>query len=230
MKGQPMNKVLVVDDDRHIRELIKILLEPEGFHIIEAADGSEALHTMETTKVDMAILDILIPKVDGYELCREIRRYYEIPILMITAKSETQDKIKGFSLGTDDYLTKPFDPQELVMRVKALMRRYEINCSGLIEIGFIRLDRKTYTITIAEKAPDTLPMKEFELLFLLAGSPGRTFSRESLIEDIWGFDFEGNERTLDVHIGRLREKLPEEISGVQIRTIRGIGYRLEATQ
>jgi DNA-binding response OmpR family regulator len=230
MKGQPMNKVLVVDDDRHIRQLVKIFLEPEGFHVMEAADGAEALRVMETAKVDMAILDILMPKVDGYELCREIRGYYEIPILMITAKSETQDKIKGFSLGTDDYLTKPFDPQELVMRVKALMRRYEINCSGHIEIGFIRLDRKTYTITIGKESPDTLPMKEFELLFMLAGSPGRTFSRESLIEDIWGFDFEGNERTLDVHIGRLREKLPKEISGVQIRTIRGVGYRLEATQ
>jgi DNA-binding response OmpR family regulator len=224
-----MSAILIVDDDHHIRELIKIFLAPEGFRLMEAADGAEALRIMETAKIDMAIVDILMPNVDGFAVCREIRDYYGIPILLVTAKAETPDKIKGFRLGADDYLTKPFEPQELVARVKALMRRYEINCSGLIETGAIRLDRKSYTLTIADGAPVTLPLKEFELLFTLAGSPGKTFSRDTLIERIWGFDFEGNERTLDVHIGRVREKLPEQTAGVRIRTIRGVGYKLEAS-
>ncbi|MDR1292842.1 MAG: response regulator transcription factor [Clostridiales Family XIII bacterium] len=224
-----MNRVLVVDDDSHVRELARIFLEPEGFRVVEAADGAEAMRVMEGGGADLAILDILMPRVDGYALCAEIRRYYDIPILMLTAKSATPDKIRGFGLGADDYLTKPFDPQELVARVGALMRRYEINCSGRVEIGRTRMDRKAYTVTIAGGAPATFPMKEFELLFMLAGSPGRTFSRETLIEKIWGFDFEGNERTLDVHIGRLRDKLGEEGSGIRIRTIRGVGYRLEET-
>jgi DNA-binding response OmpR family regulator len=222
-----MNKILVVDDDSHVRELVKIFLTPEGFQVLAAADGAEAMRVMESVGADMAILDILMPGMDGYALCGEIRKYYDIPILMLTAKSETPDKIRGFGLGADDYLTKPFDPLELVARVKALMRRYEINCSGRVEIGFTRMDRKAYTVTVAGSAPATFPMKEFELLFMLAGSPGRTFSRETLIEKIWGFDFEGNERTLDVHIGRLRDKLGEKESGVCIRTIRGVGYRLE---
>jgi DNA-binding response OmpR family regulator len=221
------NKILVADDDRHIRELIKIFLKPEGFQILEAADGMQALQLMEQDKVDMLILDIMMPKMDGFELCRRIREWYEIPILMLTAKTETQDKIKGFGLGTDDYLTKPFDPQELVLRVRALMRRYEINTSGSIEIGNVRLDRKSYTV-FTRGEMFTLPKKEFELLFTLAGAAGRTFSRELLIENIWGYDFDGNERTLDVHIGRLREKFPLEKSGFSIRTLRGLGYRLEA--
>lgn len=221
-----MNKILVVDDDRRIRDLVKIFLEPEGFQILEAADGVEALYIMEQDKVSMVILDILMPNMDGFTLCEKIREFYEIPLLMVTAKTETQDKVRGFGLGTDDYLTKPFDPQELVVRVKALMRRYEINTSGSIEIGLTRLDRKKYTVMMAGAA-STLPMKEFELLFTLAGAPGRTFSREILIENIWGYDFDGNERTLDVHIGRLREKFPEDVSGFRIRTLRGLGYRLE---
>jgi DNA-binding response OmpR family regulator len=145
---------------------------------------------------------------------------------MITAKSEIQDKAKGFSLGADDYLTKPFDPKELVMRVKALLRRYEINTSGTIEVGSLRLDRSSFTMETGGRL-ETLPKKEFELLFTLAEAVGRLLTREYLIDNIWGFDFDGNERTLDVHIGRLREKLARKDSGVIIRTIRGLGYRLE---
>jgi DNA-binding response OmpR family regulator len=224
-----MHKILVVDDDRNIRNLVKVFLKPEGFEILEAADGEEALTVMEHTKVDMVILDILMPNMDGFELCESIRDYYEIPLLMVTAKTETQDKVKGFRLGTDDYLCKPFDPQELVARVKALMRRYEINMSGSITIGAVSLDRKKHEVVMADET-FLLPKKEFELLFTLAGSSGRTFSREILLENIWGYDFDGNERTLDVHIGRLRGKFPEEKSGFRIRTLRGLGYRLEVAQ
>ena len=157
----------------------------------------------------MVILDIMMPNMDGWELCREIRDAYDIPLLMLTARGDTSQKVKGFQLGTDDYLVKPFEPPELVARVKALLRRYRVATSGTVQIGELLIDRRTYEVTDGGRLL-TLPRKEFELLYKLAGYPGRTFSRDELIEDIWGFDFEGNERTLDVHINRLRERFPEE--------------------
>jgi two-component system, OmpR family, response regulator len=169
----------------------------------------------------------MMPNMDGWELCRQIRAYYDIPLLMLTAKGETAQKIKGFQLGTDDYMVKPFEPLELVVRVKALLKRYRIATSQTVQVGELRMDRKTYEVTV-HGAPLTLPRKEFELLFKLAGTPGRTFSRDQLIEDIWGYDFAGNERTLDVHINRLRERFPEDRHTFKISTIRGLGYRMEA--
>jgi DNA-binding response OmpR family regulator len=221
-----MGKILIVDDDPHIRELIKVFLSNEGFEVYEASDGVEALSKLETVKVDMAILDIMMPNMDGWQLCRELRESYDIPLLMVTAKGETSQKIKGFELGTDDYLVKPFDPLELVVRVKALLKRYQIVSSQVVQIGKLSMNRKTYEVTVGSENL-TLPLKEFELLYKLASYPGRTISREQLIEDIWGYDFEGNERTLDVHINRLRERFPEEQCDFKIRTIRGLGYRLE---
>jgi two-component system OmpR family response regulator len=221
-----MGNILIVDDDLHIRELIKVFLSKEGFAVYEAADGVEALAKLETVKVDMVILDIMMPNMDGWQLCRELRESYDIPLLMITAKGETSQKIKGFELGTDDYLVKPFDPLELVARVKALLKRYQIVASQLVQLGKLSMNRKTYEVTVGSENV-TLPLKEFELLYKLASYPGRTISREQLIEDIWGYDFEGNERTLDVHINRLRERFPEEQCDFKIRTIRGLGYRLE---
>jgi len=177
----------------------------------------------------LVILDIMLPQMDGWELCRRLREQYDTPVLMLTAKGEARERIKGFQLGTDDYLVKPFDPLELVERVKALLRRYGIATSQTVHLGELRMDRKSYEVTVRGE-PLTLPLKEFELMFKLAGSPGRTFSRDQLIEDIWGSDFEGNERTLDVHINRLRERFPEERHSFRIRTIRGLGYRIEARQ
>ncbi|HEY3423983.1 MAG TPA: response regulator transcription factor [Negativicutes bacterium] len=221
-----MGKILIVDDDLHIRELIKVFLSNEGFEVYEASDGVEALSKLEAVKVDMVILDIMMPNMDGWQLCRELRESYDIPLLMITAKGETNQKIRGFELGTDDYLVKPFDPLELVVRVKALLKRYQIVSSQVVQIGKLSMNRKTYEVTVGSENL-TLPLKEFELLYKLASYPGRTISREQLIEDIWGYDFEGNERTLDVHINRLRERFPEEQCDFKIRTIRGLGYRLE---
>lgn len=221
-----MGKILIVDDDRHIRELIKVFLSNEGFEVYEASDGVEALSKLEKVKVDMTILDIMMPNMDGWQLCRELRESYDIPLLMITAKGETSQKIKGFELGTDDYLVKPFDPLELVVRVKALLKRYQIVSSLVVQIGKLSMNCKTYEVTVGSENL-TLPLKEFELLYKLASYPGQTISREQLIEDIWGYDFEGNERTLDVHINRLRERFPEEQCDFKIRTIRGLGYRLE---
>jgi two-component system OmpR family response regulator len=221
-----MSKILIVDDDVHIRELARVFLTNEGYTTYEASDGLEALSRLETTKVDLVILDIMMPNMDGWELCRQLKELYDFPVLMLTAKGETKQKLKGFELGTDDYLVKPFEPLELVARVKALLKRYRIAMSQAIQIGELRMDRKTFEVTVDGESL-TLPLKEFELLFKLASYPGRTFSRDQLIEDIWGYDFEGNERTLDVHINRLRERFPEEQHSFKITTIRGLGYRLE---
>jgi DNA-binding response OmpR family regulator len=221
-----MSKLLVVDDDPHIRELAQVFLRNEGFTVYEAVDGVSALDTLDTVSVDMVILDIMMPNLDGWELCRRLREHYDFPILMITAKGETNDKVQGFQLGTDDYLVKPFDPLELVVRVKALLKRYRIATSQTVQVGKLTMNRKTFEVA-TEGDRITLPLKEFEVLFKLASYPGQTLSRDQLIEDIWGYGFEGNERTLDVHINRLRDRFPAERYAFQIRTIRGLGYRIE---
>jgi len=222
-----MSKIMIVDDDSNIRELVIALLQNNGFEVCEAADGHEALQNIDIDNPDLAIIDIMMPNMDGFELCRHLRSYYEnMPILMLTAKGELANKVKGFGLGADDYLTKPFEGDELVVRVQALLRRYKIEASQIIQIGNVTIDRNRYNITMNGLHED-IPMKEFELLFKLASFPGKTFSRNRLIEAIWGVDFEGNERTLDVHVNRLRDRFPEQQTGFKITTIRGLGYRLE---
>lgn len=221
-----MSQILIVDDDAHIRELIRVFLRNEGFEVIEAVDGMDALSKLDSVKIDLAIIDVMMPKMDGWQLCEELKATFDIPVLLLTARGETSQKLKGFQLGTDDYLVKPFEPLELVARVKALLKRYRIEASQTIQIGDLSMDRKTYQVIVNGESL-TLPLKEFELMFKLASYPGRTFSREQLIEDIWGYDFRGNDRTLDVHISRLRERFPEEKHMFKITTIRGLGYRLE---
>lgn len=224
--GKKMPKILIVDDDVHIRELLKHLLTTEGFEVYEAVDGLDALKQLENVQVDLVVLDIMMPNMDGWEVCQEIRQFYEIPILMLTAKRETSEKLKGFAMGTDDYLAKPFEPLELLARVKALLKRYQISISQTVQIGRVSLNKKTYEVQI-ESRHVQLPLKEFELLFLLASYPGKTFTREQLIERIWGYDYEGDERTVDVHIKRLRSRFDRTQVGFNIQTVRGLGYRLE---
>ncbi|MDF2669976.1 MAG: DNA-binding response regulator [Paenibacillus sp.] len=221
-----MTKLLLVDDDPHIRELVRVFLSKEGFEVIEACDGVEALAMLETSAPDLVILDIMMPNMDGWQVIKELREHYDLPVLMLTAMGETGQKIRGFELGADDYVVKPFEPLELVVRVKALLKRYKIAISQIVQAGELELNRKTYEV-ILEGKNLTLPLKEFELLFKLASYPGKTISREQLIEQIWGYDFEGNERTVDVHINRLRERFPEDRCSFRISTIRGLGYRLE---
>lgn len=221
-----MSTILIVDDDPHLRELASIFLRQEGFDIVEASNGVEALSVLEKCKVSLVTLDIMMPEMDGWELCRQLRLYYDVPILMLTVGGETSQKLKGFLVGTDDYLVKPFEPLELVARVKALLKRYRIATSQRVQVGELLMDRKTFEIVVHGEHL-TLPLKEFELLFQLASEPGRTFSRDQLIESIWGYDFAGNDRTLDVHINRLRERFPEVCHSFKIKTIRGLGYRLE---
>ncbi|BFT76015.1 response regulator transcription factor [Paenibacillus sp. P36] len=224
-----MAPILIVDDDPYIRELVRVFMLNEGFEVVEASDGAEALKLLETVQVDMVIMDIMMPNMDGWELCKELREHYDIPLLMLTAKGETSQKVKGFELGTDDYLVKPFEPVELAMRVKALLKRYKIAASQTVQVGDLSMNKKTYEVTVGSESL-TLPLKEFELLYKLASYPGKTFSRDQLIEQIWGFDYEGNERTIDVHINRLRERFPEERHAFRIATIRGLGYRMEVLQ
>jgi two-component system, OmpR family, response regulator len=218
---------LVVDDDPHIRELAGVFLRRAGFEVIEAADGVDALASLDEIKIDLAVIDIMMPRMDGWDLCRRLRELLDLPILMLTARGETSQKLKGFELGADDYLVKPFEPLELVARVHALLKRYRIATSQKIEVGELSMDRKSFEVHVGGDVL-TLPPKEFELLFKLASYPGRTFTRQQLIEDIWGYDFQGTDRTLDVHINRLRERFPEREHSFKITTIRGLGYRLEA--
>lgn len=217
-----------MDDDPHIRELVEVFLRAEGMdEIYGASDGLEALQILEGNNIDLAIIDVMMPNMDGWELCRRMRHNYDFPILMLTAKGETSQIVKGFELGSDDYLVKPFEPVVLIARVKALLKRYQISAAQSVTVGRLRMNRKTYEVS-SEYGEITLPLKEFELLFKLGSYPGQTLTRDRLIEEIWGYDFEGNERTLDVHINRLRERFNQDNYGFVIRTIRGLGYRLEA--
>ncbi len=217
--------ILVVDDDPHIRTLIRLYLENSQFTVIEAEDGQVALDILSKKKVDLAIIDVMMPHVDGLELTEDIRSFLTIPILMVTAKSESHDKVKGFQAGTDDYLVKPFDPVELILRVKALLKRYNVVSEKIVKVGPVTIDLERLVVSSAD---DTISLKkkECELLFVLANAPGKIFTRTQLIEKIWGFDYEGDERTVDVHIKRLREQItvfPE----LNVSTVRGLGYRLE---
>ncbi|MEV5114019.1 response regulator [Peribacillus frigoritolerans] len=198
-------------------------------YVSQASDGMQALKVMEKVKIDLAVIDIMMPNMDGWQLCKELREFSDIPILMLTAKGETTQKVKGFGLGADDYLVKPFEPIELVLRIKALLKRYKITISQTLNIVELKMNRNTHEMSFKEQEY-TIPLKEFELLFKLASYPGKTFSREDLIEDIWGYDYEGDERTVDVHIKRVRERFPESEFPFRIKTIWGLGYRLEITR
>lgn len=219
-------KVLVVDDDANIRELISIFLSGEGYTVLEAENGREALTLLEENNIQIVVVDVMMPEVDGYELTKEVKKYYDIPILMVTAKGESQDKLKGFDLGVDDYVVKPFDPLEIVARVKALLRRFQLLSDKNIFVGNLTINQVKYEISANDQSI-TLPLKEFELLMKLASQAGRIFTRNDLIEQIWGLDYEGDERTVDVHIKRIRERLREIKATVEIVTIRGLGYKLE---
>jgi len=223
-----MPTILVADDDANIRELVCLFLRKDGFTTIEAKDGKEALTIYHTTHIDLVVLDIMMPTMDGWALCKELRRVNtELPLLMLTARGETWEKVKGFELGTDDYLTKPFDPLELTVRIKALLKRYKIGSTQTIRLGTITLDRQTYKVMRGAESI-SLPLKEFELLYKLAETPGQVYTREQLIDQVWGLDFTGDNRTIDVHIKRLRERFATSTE-FQIETVRGLGYRLEVT-
>lgn len=222
-----MKQILVVDDDRNIRQLVGLCLRAEGFHVLEAGDGSEAAEIVEKQQVHLAVIDIMMPNMDGFDLCQKLHTNYpDIPVIMLTAKDALADKARGFEVGTDDYITKPFEPQELVFRIRALLRRSNQSSEVKIKIGNITIDQKSYGITIGNRER-MIPVKEFELLYQLASYPGRIFTREELLERIWQRDYDGSDRTIDVHIKRLRDHFDEEKDGIRITTVRGVGYKLE---
>ena len=223
-----MTTIMVVDDDAHIRELVGMFLKGEGLEIVEKINGSDAWEYYTNHSVDLVIVDIMMPEMDGWELCRRLREAGDKPILMITARNESEDKIRGFQLGTDDYMSKPFEPREMVMRVKALLKRYRIATSHIVKLGRVILDKRSYQVLFSDRSEEwTLPLKEFELLYKLASYPSQIFTRDMLIRDIWGYEYFGDERTVDTHIKRLRDRFREYTEDFQIITLRGMGYRME---
>ncbi|WP_028392365.1 response regulator transcription factor [Bacillus cihuensis] len=224
-----MIHILIADDDLHIRELLKHFLQKEGFSVYLAADGVEASDILLEQQIQLAIIDVMMPNKDGYQLCEEMRNDYDFPIILLTAKDQLIDKEKGFAVGTDDYVTKPFEPKELLFRIKALLRRFQMVNAEKIILNQTVIDRKSYEVHANGKLL-MLPMKEFELLAQLASFPNRIFTRDELIHLIWGADFSGDDRTVDVHIKRLRERFSNQDCDFLIKTVRGVGYKLEVTQ
>lgn len=221
-------KVLVVDDDMNICELVRLYFEKDGYEVLTVYNGRKAIEVFSEFAPNMVILDIMLPGADGWQVCREIRKVSNIPIIMLTAKGETFDKVLGLELGADDYMVKPFDPKELVARVKAVLRRYEHKDFDSQEIVYPNLvvNRSNYVVKIIGKELE-LPPKELELLFFLASNPNKVFTREQLLEHVWGFDFYGDSRTVDVHIKRLREKVDIPGQTWQLKTVWGVGYKFE---
>ena len=222
-------RIMVVDDDPNIRELVRLYLEKEGFEIVTAERGDEAVKLFRASPPNLMLLDVMLPGMDGWQVCREMRKISNIPIIMLTAKDETFDKVLGLELGADDYIVKPFDMKELVARIKAVIRRFQAADTPEKELVFpgLTINISQYTVTYMGKALD-MPPREIELLYFLASHPGMVFTREQLLEQVWGYDYFGDSRTVDVHVKRLREKLSggEEL-GWQIKTVWGVGYKFE---
>lgn len=229
-----MNKsILVVDDEKPIADILQFKLEREGFTVHVAGTGPEALDLARRTEPDLVILDIMLPGMDGFEVCRELRKFAQIPVLMLTARDEEIDKVVGLEIGADDYVTKPFSPRELVARVKAILRRMQRHVeqsAETLEVGDLRLDLATYQATLGERPLDLTP-REFELLRHLAMRPGQVYAREEILEQVWGPEYLGELRTVDVTVRRLREKLePDPSSPHYVLTRRGVGYYLRREQ
>ena len=223
-------KILVVDDDEHIAELISLYLAREGYDTKEAYSGPSAVETFESYQPSLILLDIMLPGMDGYEVCKKIRKTSNVPIIMLTAKGETFDKVLGLELGADDYVVKPFEPKELVARVKAVLRRYESKeeSSGegnVLRFENLEINMDNYTVIYHGKEL-SFPPKEFELLYFLAKRPGQVFTRDQLLDKIWGYEYIGDTRTVDVHIKRIREKFTQDDPWC-IRTVCGVGYKFE---
>ena len=224
-----MQTILIVDDEPNIIELARLYLERDGYKVEGITNGQDALARQISLNPDLMILDLMLPDVDGFEVCRQIRAKSRVPILMLTARKEDVDKIVGLELGADDYLTKPFNPRELVARVKAILRRYHagLKAGETIEIGKLHINLASHEV-IADGKPVKLRTKEFALLTAFAQNPGIVLSREKLLEIVWGYDYYGETRTVDVHVNHLRAKTAG--AGVDIETLRGTGYKMTITE
>ena len=228
-----LGKILVVDDDKNICELLRLYLEKEGYNVILSHDGSEAVVKFNALSPDLILLDVMLPGLDGWQVCREIRKKSNVPIIMLTAKGETFDKVLGLELGADDYVVKPFDTKEIIARVKAVLRRIDQNNVPVEnkEVVYDKLvvNMTRYELKVDGKVIDT-PPKELELLFHLASNPNRVYTRDQLLDEVWGFEYYGDSRTIDVHVKRLREKLEGVSSQWALKTVWGVGYKFEVTE
>lgn len=226
----PNEKILVVDDDTNICELLRLYLEKEGYVVKIVNDGVSAINAFKQKNPDLTLLDIMIPKLDGWQVCREIRKFSDKPIIMLTAKGETFDKVLGLELGADDYVTKPFDTKEVVARIKAVLRRTApaSDTSDVKEVNYDKLsiNLTNYEMKVNGVSVDT-PPKELELIYHLASNPNRVFTRDQLLDEVWGFDYYGDSRTVDVHIKRLREKLEGVSDKWELKTVWSVGYKFE---
>ncbi|MFV0351971.1 MAG: response regulator transcription factor [Oscillospiraceae bacterium] len=229
-------KILIVDDDKNICELLRLYLEKEGYETRIAYDGEAAYTLFEDWAPDLVLLDIMMPKQDGWETCRKIRAVSDMPIIMLTAKGDTFDKVLGLELGADDYIVKPFETKEVVARIKAVLRRSgagtkeeQATPAKVIEYENLSLDLDRYELKVSGKTVEA-PPKEMELLYFLASHPGRVFTRDQLLDEVWGFEYYGDSRTIDVHIKRLREKLDEASEKWILKTVWGVGYKFEVKE
>ncbi len=225
-------KILVVDDDLNICELLRLYLTKEGYNVVIANDGQSAVTTFQEESPSLVLLDIMLPKLDGWQVCREIRKFSETPIIMLTAKGEVFDRVLGLELGADDYVVKPFDTKEIVARIKAVLRRSA--ASAIEEIKEVHYDKLSinltnYELKVGGVQIDT-PPKEMELIFHLAKNPNRVFTRDQLLDEVWGYDYYGDSRTVDVHVKRLREKLEGASDKWELRTVWGVGYKFETKE
>lgn len=222
-------KVLIVDDDKNICELLRLYLEKDGYATVIANDGDEAVKAFNAQEPDIILLDVMLPKLDGWQVCREIRKTSQVPIIMLTAKGETFDKVFGLELGADDYITKPFDAKEVVARIKAVMRRgvkAAENADKVVKYDKLVINLTNYELWVDGKQIDT-PAKELELIYHLASNPNRVFTRDQLLDEVWSFDYYGDSRTVDVHVKRLREKLEGVSDKWSLKTVWGVGYKFE---
>ncbi len=224
------HKILIVDDDVNICELLRLYLEKDGFEALVANDGKTAVDYALKYSPDLVLLDIMLPLLDGWQVCRQIRKSSEVPIIMLTAKGETFDKILGLELGADDYVTKPFDTKEVIARIKAVLRRSNDNDkqNQVEEVRYdkLRINLTNYELVVDSKRIDT-PPKELELIYHLASNPNRVYTRDQLLDEVWGFDYYGDSRTVDVHVKRLREKLENVSDEWSLKTVWGVGYKFE---
>ena len=222
--------VLIVEDDRNIAELLQLYLEKEGYAVITAEDGGKGLEKFRTIKPDLVLLDVMMPVMDGWAVCKAIRAESQVPIIMLTAKGETDDKVSGLKSGADDYITKPFEMKEVLARIEAVLRRVSgvsaEKKSRRLSFDKMSIDMDSFQLTVDGKKVDT-PPKEMELLFFLASSPNRVYTRNQLLDEVWGFDYFGDSRTVDVHVKRLREKLEGVSESWSLKTVWGVGYKFE---
>ena len=223
-------KILIVEDEANIRELLRLYLEREGYTVLEAENGVEGIKKWKSDKPDMRLLDVMMPVMDGWAVCREIRAESDVPIIMLTAKGETADRVSGLEMGADDYIVKPLEMPEVIARVRAVFRRMAPDdAPEKLSFDNLVIDKQAYDLVIKGKRVDA-PPKEIELLYFLASSPNRVFTRAQLLDDVWGFDYFGDTRTVDVHVKRLREKLEGVSDKWELKTVWGVGYKFETKE